>query len=131
MYNTSGLHEYIGRNKDTRFEIEIDRKVCRANTKKRLAFTNRMESNSLFQESISETKDGVRADLRGGAGVTEYVDFRNTKNSGEDGIIANVRNSAGTKGIVDFRGTIIAGGTNVNRFSPKSINLIASLVDIE
>lgn len=54
--------------------------VKATNNKKRLDFTDPTEAELLVTELMSRTKDGTRANLRGGTGAAEMVDFRDAKN---------------------------------------------------
>lgn len=110
---TSGF-ENIRRNKDTKFEVDTDREVYGANTKKRFAFIDIMEADLHVSEIISGTKDVARANLRGSAGVEEMVDFRGAKNLGEDGVKVNIRNDVSAEKMVNFKGTTIVGSININ-----------------
>lgn len=63
-------------NEDIRFEVDTDGKTCGGDAKKRLAFTNITEADSLVPQLQSRTGDGRRANLRGNVDAARIVNFR-------------------------------------------------------
>lgn len=85
----------------------------------------------LILELISRTKDGIKADLKSGAGAVKRVNFKNEKNLDKDNARTNIRDGTNTKIMVDFRDKIITIGINIYQFSAKSVNAITGPVDIQ
>lgn len=61
---------------DIRFEVDTDKKTFRGDAKRRLAFTNITEADSLVPQLQSRTGDGRRANLRGDVDAERIVNFR-------------------------------------------------------
>lgn len=78
-----------------------------------------MEVDPLVPELMSRIENGVRADLKNGAGTTEIIDIR------------SARDDTGAKRMVNFRDITIASSTDIDRFGVKSIDLITGPVDIK
>lgn len=123
--------EETRRKKRIRFEINTNKKVCRANAKKRLAFMNIIDIDLLIPKSINRRQDSARANLRDSANTMGIVDFRNAKNLSENDAKTNVRGITNSKKIVDFRGTKILDSIDVDWFGPKNITPDVDLVDIK
>lgn len=126
----SGFEE-TERKEKTKFEIDVDGEAYRANVKEKLTFTNIIKVDPLIPELMSRREDVTRADLRGGAGISRMVDFRDAKNASKDSVRANIRDGVSIERMVDFRSTKILDGIDVNPFGPKSIAPNASLINIK
>lgn len=68
--------EYTKRNKDTRFEFDKNRKICKVDAKRRFTFMDITEADPLLSKLMSRTGGNVRADLRSGASHAKMVDLR-------------------------------------------------------
>lgn len=78
-----------------------------------------MEVDPLVPELMSRIENGVRANLKNGAGTREIIDIR------------SARDDTGAKRMVNFRDITIASSTDIDRFGVKSIDLITGPIDIK
>lgn len=123
--------EETRRKKKIRFEINTNKKVYRANAKKRLAFMNIIDIDLFIPELINRRQDGAKANLRDSANTMGIINFRNAKNLGENDTKTNIRGIANSKKIVDFRGTKIWDSIDVDWFGPKNITPDVDPVNIK
>lgn len=144
--------------KKTKPKNNTNRKIYRANTKEKFAFTNIIDVDPFISKLICGKEDNRRANLRNSTDTPEIVNLRGVKNLNEDNININLRSGTNAARMVDFRDAKnlsedsirvnLGGGitiarivnfrdvknsynTNIHRFSPKSIALNINLINVK